>query len=69
MPGDSNTDGNITMLDAMLAAQYALNLIQADALNAAAADVNCSSTVSMVDAMLIAQKALHLIIDFPMCSP
>jgi Dockerin type I domain len=69
MPGDSNTDGNITMLDAMLAAQYALNLIQADQLNPAAADVNCSGTVTMVDAMLIAQKAVHLISEFPMCSP
>jgi Carboxypeptidase regulatory-like domain/Dockerin type I domain len=65
--GDTNGDDQVSMLDAMLAAQYALRLIGGDGLSVAAADVNCSGTVSMLDAMLIAQKALLLITDFPAC--
>jgi Cohesin domain len=67
--GDIDHDGDSTMLDAMLTAQYSLHLIGDDQVNVGAADVNCSGGASMLDAMLTAQKALHLISDFPGCEP
>ncbi len=66
--GDDNVDGQVSMVDAMLTAQYVAGLIEADDLNLTAADVNCSGEATMVDAMLVAQKVAGLIGDFS-CTP
>jgi len=65
--GDANGDGKTSMVDAMLAAQCVVGLIDCNSIDQEMADVNCSGGVSMVDAMLIAQKVVGLIADFP-CS-
>jgi titin len=62
--GDANGDGHVSMVDAMLIAQYVAGLIGPGSLDLAAADVNCSGNVSMVDAMLIAQYVAGLIPEF-----
>jgi uncharacterized repeat protein (TIGR01451 family) len=67
--GDGNGNGQVSMVDAMLTAQYVAGLIGSGALDLTAADVNCSGGVSMVDAMLVAQKVAGLISDFPACGP
>jgi len=67
--GDGNRDGLVSMVDAMLTAQYVAGLIGDDGLNLYTADVNRSGSVSMVDAMMIAQKVAGLISEFPVCSP
>jgi len=67
--GDVNGDGQVSMVDAMLIAQYVAGLIGSGALHLTAADVNCSGGVSMVDAMLVAQKVAGLISEFPACGP
>ncbi len=53
--GDTNMDGIINYLDAMLIAQFYVGDIEEDALNVAAADVNGDGKVDYLDAMLIAQ--------------
>ena len=62
--GDVNYSGTVTMVDAMLIAQYVAGLIGPDDLDLAQADVNCSGNVGMVDAMLIAQYVAGLIPEF-----
>jgi hypothetical protein len=61
--GDVNTDGTITIVDALMTAQYYVNLDPAG-FYAAAADVNCDGGVSIVDALVIAQKYVGLINGF-----
>ncbi len=68
MSGDSNGNGAVSMVDAMLIAQYVAGLIQSDHLNLFSADTNCTATVTMVDAMRIAQKVAGLIPDLS-CPP
>jgi titin len=63
--GDVNGNGSVSMVDAMLIAQYVAGLIGSGALDLTAADVNCSGGATMVDAMLIAQKVAGLITNFP----
>jgi len=67
--GDANNDGNVSMVDAMLIAQYVAGLIGPGALDLTVADANCSGAPTMVDAMLIAQKVAGLITEFPACGP
>ena len=62
--GDVNYSGTVTMVDAMLIAQYVAGLIGPGDLDLAQADVNCSGNVGMVDAMLIAQYVAGLIPEF-----
>jgi hypothetical protein len=69
VPGDSNGDGLVSMVDAMLIAQYVAGLIGSGALDLTAANVNCDGIVTMIDPMLIAQKVAGLISEFPACSP
>jgi C1A family cysteine protease len=63
--GDGNSDGHVSMIDAMVAAQFAIGLVDGSGIDEAAADVNCSGTVTTVDAMFIAQYALGLVRSFP----
>ncbi|MBN2442523.1 MAG: cellulase family glycosylhydrolase [Spirochaetales bacterium] len=61
--GDTNGDGVIDIIDALLTAQYYVNLNPAD-FNPAAADTNCDGTVDIIDALLIAQYYVNLISGF-----
>ncbi len=55
--GDVDGDGNVTMVDANIAARMALNLIE----STPAADYDGDGIVNMIDATTIARKALNLI--------
>jgi endoglucanase len=59
-PGDVNGDGSVTIVDALLVAQYYVGLTPAN-FNPAAADVNCSGSIDIVDALRIAQFYVGLI--------
>ncbi len=63
--GDVNGDGAIDTADAVLVLQRAAELIDDNALNAAAADVNGDGAIDTADAVLILQKAAELIERFP----
>ncbi len=58
--GDTNGDGSVTIVDALLVAQYYVGLNPAN-FNAAAADVNCSGAIDIVDALRIAQYYVGLL--------
>ena len=49
----------------MLILQYSVEIIDADALNVAAADVNGDGVVDNVDAMLVLQFSVEIIDEFP----
>ena len=57
--GDVSGDGQITIVDALLVARYAVGLSVAK-FNADAADVDCNSQINIVDALLIAIKSAGL---------
>ncbi|MBN2443900.1 MAG: dockerin type I repeat-containing protein, partial [Spirochaetales bacterium] len=61
--GDVNSDGSVDIVDALLIAQW---YVQLDPLpfNVDAADTNCSGSVDIVDALLIAQYYVGLINGF-----
>jgi subtilisin-like proprotein convertase family protein len=61
--GDSNGNGSVGMVDAMVIAQYVAGLIQADDINLYGGDANCVGGVTMLDAMRVAQKVAGLIPD------
>jgi hypothetical protein len=61
--GDSNCDGFIGMVDALVTAQYVLALIPSICANNA--DVNGDGFVTMADALLIAQVIVGLAGGFP----
>jgi hypothetical protein len=62
--GDVNGDGTISIVDALLVAQYYVDLDPQD-FDPAGADVNCSGTIDIVNALLIAQFYVGLITVFP----
>ena len=61
--GDVNSDGSITIVDALLTAQFYVGLDPAN-FDRSNADTNCDETVSIVDALLIAQYYVDLITVF-----
>jgi aryl-phospho-beta-D-glucosidase BglC (GH1 family) len=61
--GDTNGDGGIDILDALLTAQYYVGL-NPSGFNAGAADTNCDGSVDILDALLIAQYYVGLITQF-----
>jgi hypothetical protein len=61
--GDVNADGSITIVDALLTAQYYVDLNPAG-FNPANADVNCDGSITIVDALLIARRYVGLIDSF-----
>jgi hypothetical protein len=63
--GDANGDGEISVLDAMVVAQYIVGDIDETQLNLAAANVNGDEEISVLDAMLIAQHIVGDITQFP----
>jgi endo-1,4-beta-xylanase len=61
--GDVDSDGTITIVDALLTAQYYVNL-DPDNFNPDVADTNCDGVVTIVDALIIAQYYVELITEF-----
>jgi len=61
--GDVNNDNSITIVDALLVAQYYVGLNPAN-FNPSAADTNCNDNIDIVDALLIAQRYVGLIDSF-----
>jgi hypothetical protein len=64
LPGDVDGDGSIDIIDALLIAQYYVQLNPAN-FNSDCADINCDQTITIVDALLIAQYYVGLITTFP----
>jgi hypothetical protein len=60
LPGDVNNDGTVTIVDALMVAQYYVGMTPSP-FNVNNADVNCSGTVDIVDALRIAQYYVGLI--------
>jgi hypothetical protein len=61
--GDVNEDGTISIVDALLIAQYYVDL-DPPGFNPDRADVNCDSDISIIDALLIARYYVGLITEF-----
>ncbi|MBN1217265.1 MAG: hypothetical protein JXA99_17725 [Candidatus Lokiarchaeota archaeon] len=62
--GDTNEDGAVNIIDALLTGQYYVGLDPAG-FNPALADVNGDGSVTIVDALLIAQYYVGVIDSFP----
>jgi len=61
--GDTNDDGQVNIVDALLVAQYYVGL-DPDVFVIENADTNCDGSVNIVDALLIAQYYVGLITGF-----
>jgi endoglucanase len=61
--GDVDDDGDVDIIDALLVAQYYVNLDPAN-FNPANADVDCDDDIDIIDALLIAQYYVNLITEF-----
>ena len=61
--GDVDGDGTVTIVDALMTAQYSVGLTPAGFI-AANADVNCDGSITIVDALIIAQYYVGLITGF-----
>ncbi|MEJ2051479.1 MAG: dockerin type I domain-containing protein, partial [Calditrichota bacterium] len=62
-PGDTNGDGAVDIVDALLIAQYYVGLDPAGFIPGNA-DMNCDGSINIVDALLIAQYYVGLITEF-----
>ena len=58
--GDVNSDGSVTIVDALMTAQYYVGLNPAG-FTSSRADVNCDGGITIVDALMIAQYYVGLI--------
>lgn len=61
--GDVNSDGSVNIVDALLIAQYYVDLNPSN-FNINNADTNCDGSVNIVDALLVAQYYVNLIYSF-----
>jgi len=62
--GDTNNDGTVNIIDALLVAQYSVGLVNSNNINTAAADTNCDGTINIIDALIIAQFYVGLVTSF-----
>ena len=60
LPGDVNLDGNVTVLDAVLALRGAMNIVTLEGIGAVNADFNGDGDVTVLDAVLILRKAMGI---------
>ena len=65
--GDVNSNGDISIVDALLVAQFYVNL-DPENFDSSVADVNGDNDIDIVDALLIAQYYVQLITSFPGCT-
>jgi hypothetical protein len=63
-PGDVDNNGSITIVDALVIAQYYVGMTPAT-FYVSAADVNADGTINIVDALLVAQYYVGIITEFP----
>ncbi|MBN2533322.1 MAG: hypothetical protein JXB88_10540 [Spirochaetales bacterium] len=61
--GDVNNDGSIDIIDALLIAQYYVNL-DPEGFDVSKADVDCNGSVDIIDALLVAQYYVGLVTSF-----
>ena len=66
--GDVNLDNNVTIVDALLTAQYYVNVVPS-VYDTPLGDVNVDNTINIVDALLIAQYYVGLITELPRTMP
>jgi len=64
--GDVNNDNTVTIIDALIVAQYSVGL-NPNPFNSANADVNCDNNRNIIDALIIAQYYVGLITSFTAC--
>jgi hypothetical protein len=62
--GDVDRDNSITIIDALLIAQYYVGLNPSN-FDSSLADTNCNGSIDIVDALLVAQYYVGLIDSFP----
>jgi hypothetical protein len=62
-PGDTDGNGSISIIDALLIAQYYVGL-NPEGFIPANADTNCDGTITISDALLVAQYYVGLINTF-----
>ena len=62
--GDVNSDSTISIVDALLIAQFYVNL-NPENFNEAMAEVDCNGAVNIIDALLVAKYYVRLITAFP----
>lgn len=66
--GDANGDKTVTIVDALITAQYAAGF-SVGGFHAEAADVDGNKSINVVDSLLIAQYVSGLIAAFPASPP
>ena len=59
--GDADGDGAVSVSDALIVLRFSMGLIEASALDTAAADMDGSGSVTVADALLILRKAMGII--------
>ena len=65
--GDVNSNGNVDIVDALMIAQYYVNLNPAN-FDSTVADVNGENGINIVDALLVAQYYVGLVSSLTGCS-
>lgn len=60
LPGDTDGNGSVTIADAILTLRIALQLLDADAFDADAADMNGDGSITIADAIMILRIAIGL---------
>ena len=63
--GDVNADGIVSIVDALIVAQYFTYISTRVSLDKAVADVNNSGTIDIVDALIIAQYTVGIVKALP----
>lgn len=68
IPGDTNGDNSVNIIDALITAQYSVGL-DPSPFYTGRADVNCDNSINILDALMIAQYYVGAITNFPCTLP